>query len=116
MTERQFRHMVDNRRGRGPAPLFTEGRLASVVRHGAAACARRDDAAEAWARAAEPDWLADTRVVGLAGGLLLIAVGNATLLYDLTQRAPGLHRQLSRCIGGVSRIKFVPAGSPQAEA
>ena len=116
MTEKQLRQMIENGRRKGPRRLFTQERLASVVRQGAAACARFEDAAEAWARVAEPEWLAETRVVGVAGSLLIIAVSDPTLLYDLTQRAAGLHRQLSCCIGGVSRIKFVPAGSASDES
>jgi len=52
--------------------------------------------------------------VAVEADVVVVAVGAATLLYELRRRQPALERELTRLAPGSARLRFIAAGGPGA--
>ena len=109
MTERQLRRLQQNRYVPRPADVFGSVQMAGWLSRVARQVQQLEDAAAAWARVAEPEWLADTKIRGLDEGVLVIAVASSATMYEVKRRASRLQRALAPYVRGLQRLRFVPA-------
>lgn len=109
MTERQLRQLQRNRYVPRPTEVFGGTRMADWLSRAAKQVQRLEDATGAWARVAEPEWLADTRVRSLTDGVLEIAVASSATMYEVRRRTSRLQRALVPYVRGLQRLRFVPA-------
>ncbi len=113
MTERQLRQTLSNRTRTGPGALFSEQCVAEVLTGASRVLHTLEDAGAAWARIAEPAWLARTEVTAFRDHTLSISVNGSTLRYDLARRGAALQRRLARYVHGIARVQFIPAAMPE---
>ncbi len=109
MNERQFQRLVEQRRRRGPIPLFQSHVSERLLRHAGQAHHRFSDVAAAWAKLADPRWRDQCELLGLRGDTLEIAVRSSAALYSLRQKQAALTRELAALVRGVREIQLFPA-------
>ncbi len=120
MNEHQYRQLCDNRRRAGPAPLGAVGGrgtmrgrspLAAVLAVATRAARRRQKAALAWQRIAQPEWSAGAAVEAVDGDTLIVAVDSPALGCELRRRAAALAQDLAGLVPGLLRVRFVTRGA-----
>ncbi|MCK4340677.1 MAG: hypothetical protein KAY37_02995 [Phycisphaerae bacterium] len=129
----QYRLLLENRRPRGPLSLgelsprarlwLKRGRnirspLDAVVGQAAKRLRRQQAATKAWEQVAQPEWLQEARVDGIAGkagDMAVILVSGSPLCYELRRKKATLERQLSKLAPGVRQMRFVVAGQSDTQ-
>jgi len=109
MTEQQLRQLQVNRYVPRPTEVFAGAQISDWLARVARQVQQLEDATAAWARVAQPTWLADTKVRSLNHGVLVIAVASSSTMYEVRRHAGRLQRSLAPYVRGLQRLKFVPA-------
>jgi hypothetical protein len=116
LNEHQYRQLCDNRRRASPALLGAAGGrgtirgrspLAAVLAAATRAARRRQKAALAWQRIAQPEWLVGAAVEAVEGDTLVVAVDSPALGCELRRRAAALAGDLAGLVPGLVRVRFV---------
>ncbi|MFO0837205.1 MAG: hypothetical protein U1D55_01670 [Phycisphaerae bacterium] len=110
MTERQYRQVLDNRRRRGPRPLFSTSAEHSLLRAAARGLRRQHAVQDAWERLASPEWIGRAYVGSVQDGIVEIDVLDAILCRRLRQLAPRLLRDLTPAAPGLRQVHIRLAG------
>jgi len=117
MTERQLQRLLENRPRYDAAPLVDGEVLQRLLRTGARACRRRNEAESAWRRVAPARLAAAVKVEGFERGVLELRVQEPAAASELRLLCPLIQRRLGGLLPGLRAVRVLagPAGERDLE-
>jgi hypothetical protein len=117
MTERQLQRLLDNRPRYEAAPLVDAEVLRRLLRTGARASRRREEAESAWRCVAPARLAAAAQVQGFERGVLELRVQESAAASELRLLCPVIQRRLAGLLPGLRAVRVVagPAGEHSLE-
>lgn len=104
MTQRQYEQALANVRRYLPRSLFDARTGGRIVRSAARTLRRREQAENAWRRAASPSWRELVRVESVRGDTVLLLAANPRVALAVRAQIGRVQRAFTSHVPGVRRV------------